>query len=125
MDARLVPFRTSQSADDFWCRARLPGQVDDRGRVVSNALLSNVAYVSRLLRRAHSGCGRLVLEQSVSLAQRLIAALVVRGVAVVVFPCYRCPGRGGARCRDERNEKRVVLCSPPHLIFFESTLAEK
>ena len=36
MDARVVPFRTSRSASDFWCRARLPGQVDDRGRVVSN-----------------------------------------------------------------------------------------
>ena len=38
MDARVVPFRTSRSASDFWCRARLPGQVDDRGRVVAPPL---------------------------------------------------------------------------------------
>ena len=44
MDARLVPFRTSRSAGDFWCRARLPGQVDDRGRVVSNPPLGPAPY---------------------------------------------------------------------------------
>jgi hypothetical protein len=48
MDARLVPIRTttSRSASDFWCRARLPGQVDDhdRGRVVSNPPLGPAPY---------------------------------------------------------------------------------
>ena len=51
MDARLVRFRTSQSADDFWCRARLPGQVDDRGRVVSNTPIVPAPYDDLPFRR--------------------------------------------------------------------------
>ena len=48
MDARLVRFRTSQSADDFWCRARLPGQVDG---VVSNPPLGPTPYDNLPFRR--------------------------------------------------------------------------
>ena len=51
MDARLVPIRTSRSASDFWCRARLPGQVDDRGRVVSNPPLGPAPYDDLPFRR--------------------------------------------------------------------------
>ena len=51
MDARLVPIRTSRSANDFWCRARLPGQVDDRGRVVSNPPLVPAPYEDLPFRR--------------------------------------------------------------------------
>ena len=51
MDTRLVPIRTSRSASDFWCRARLPGQVDDRGRVVSNAPLGPTPYDDLPFRR--------------------------------------------------------------------------
>ena len=51
MDTRLVPIRTSQSASDFWCRARLPGQVDDRGRVVSNPPLGPAPYDDLPFRR--------------------------------------------------------------------------
>ena len=39
MDNRPVQIRTSRSASDLWCRTRLPGQVDDRGRVVCNAVV--------------------------------------------------------------------------------------
>ena len=51
MDARLVPIRTSRSASDFWCRSRLPGQVDDRGRVVSNPPLGPAPYDDLPFRR--------------------------------------------------------------------------
>jgi hypothetical protein len=57
MDARVVPFRTSRSATDFWCRARLPGQVDDRGRVVSNPPLGPAPYDDLPFRRQDAPSG--------------------------------------------------------------------